>query len=151
MSKTFDRYTSVIFLAIGTLFVWESYGISDSAYGSNVGPNIFPLGLGLILIVLSLRLFYETLKYPTTTDSAKPKLDYKSFIIIIVSAFLYALLLEPLGYVLTTFAFLVIGFQTMKKGDWLKTIIIAAVFSFGVYYLFVKVLYCSTIYDSPWV
>ena len=52
MSKTFDRYASIAFLLIGLLFVIESSKIANSAYGSAVGPKIFPLGLGIILMLV---------------------------------------------------------------------------------------------------
>lgn len=139
MSKTFDRYASIAFLLIGLLFVMESLKISDSAYGSAVGPKIFPLGLGIILILLSLRLFYETFKNKSES-AAGEKLQYKKFIIILVSAALYAFLLEKMGYVISTFIFLLIAFQTMERGRIVPSIMIAAVFSFGVYYLFAEFL-----------
>lgn len=139
MSKTFDRYASLVFLVIGTGFVIESQKISESAYGSSVGPAIFPTGLGIILILLSLRLFYETFRYPTS-ENAKLELNYKRFFVILGSAIIYALTLETLGYVLTTFVFLIIGFQVMKKGAWWKAILISGLFSYGIYYLFVEVL-----------
>lgn len=139
MSKTFDRYSSLFFLVIGLGFIYESGKISNSAYGSNVGPDIFPKVLGGILVLLSIRLFYETFKY-VSEEKVKKEFDYKRFLIILGSAVLYALLLETLGYVIMTFLFLVVGFQVMEKGGWLKTIIISAVFSYGVYYLFVEVL-----------
>lgn len=139
MSKTFDRYASLLFLIIGTAFVIESNGISQSAYGSNVGPDIFPKILGVLLILLSLRLFYETFKY-AKNEEKRQTLDYPRFLIIFISAILYAFLLESLGYVITTFLFLVVGFQAMERGNWLKTLVISAAFSFGVYYLFVEVL-----------
>lgn len=139
MSKTFDRYSSLFFLAIGIGFIFESNKITQSAYGSNVGPDIFPKILGTILVLLSFRLFYETFKY-ANKEKTKNILDYKKFLIILVSAIFYALLLETLGYVITTFLFLVIGFQVMEKGGWWKTLLISGVFSYGVYYLFVEVL-----------
>ncbi|WP_246939005.1 tripartite tricarboxylate transporter TctB family protein [Bacillus pinisoli] len=139
MSKTFDRYTSFLFIIIGAGFIFESNKISASSYGSNVGPDMFPKVLGMILVLLSLRLFYETFRYQAT-QRGKEKPDYVRFLVIFISAVLYAALLEVLGYVITTFLFLVIGFQVMQKGGWIKTIIIAAAFSFGVYYLFVEVL-----------
>ncbi len=139
VSKTFDRYASIIFLLIGVLFIFESRKISASSYGSNVGPDVFPIGLGVLLILLSIKLFIETMKNKRQeTKGDKP--DYKRFLIIFAAAVLYVLLLESLGYVITTFFFLVIGFQVLEKGGWLKTIIIASLFSFGVYYLFVEVL-----------
>ena len=71
---------------------------------------------------------------------AKEKLQYKKFIIILVSAALYAFLLEKIGYVISTFLFLLIAFQTMERGRYLPTILIAAIFSFGVYYFFAEFL-----------
>ena len=45
-NKTFDTIAGCVFLVVGTFFITASMGISKSSYGSNVGPNIFPLGLG---------------------------------------------------------------------------------------------------------
>lgn len=139
MSKTFDRYASIAFLLIGLLVVIESQRIPDSAYGSSVGPKIFPMWLGVILLLLSLRLLYETFKYKSEVIPTE-KLQYKKFIIILVSAILYAFVLEKIGYVISTFIFLLIAFQTMERGRLLPTIIIAAAFSFGVYYFFAEFL-----------
>ncbi|KAB7707134.1 tripartite tricarboxylate transporter TctB family protein [Bacillus aerolatus] len=139
MSKTFDRYAGIIFLLIGALFIVESRKISASSYGSNVGPDIFPIALGIVLILLSIRLLFETFKY-SGKEKKKSKPDYKRFLIILAAAVLYVNLLESLGYVITTFLFLMVSFQVMERGGWLKTIMIAAAFSFGVYYLFVEVL-----------
>ncbi|OXM14379.1 tripartite tricarboxylate transporter TctB family protein [Paenibacillus herberti] len=141
MNKTFDRYASVAFLLIGAAFVWESRKIGESSYGSNVGPDIFPLGLGLLLIVLALRLFYEVMRTKSDNGpSTKVKLDYKRFLIIVSAAVLYAYFLEDIGYVFGTFVFLLIGFQVIERGKWLTSVIVASLFSIGVYYLFVKVL-----------
>jgi putative tricarboxylic transport membrane protein len=140
VSTSFDRYCSLFFLVIGIGFVFESTRISESAYGSNVGPNIFPMGLGILLMLLSLRLFYETFRYPKKSDNTPSGLDYKRFLIIVLSAVLYGLLLETLGYVVTTFAFLLVGFQVINPGGLWKSVLISGVFSFGVYYLFVEVL-----------
>gem|GEM_PF-4073420 len=52
MSQTFDKISSIAFFIIGILFVTEATQISDSAYGSTVGPKTFPLGLGIVLIFL---------------------------------------------------------------------------------------------------
>ncbi|WP_274365428.1 tripartite tricarboxylate transporter TctB family protein [Paenibacillus thermotolerans] len=139
MNKTFDKYASIALFIVGAAFVLESRGIASSAYGSNVGPNIFPLGLGIILLLLCAKLFYETFRYPDK-EAEKQLFDYKRFFIIFGAAILYALLLETLGYIVTTFLFLVTSFQVMQRGGLLKSIVIAGAFSFGVYYIFVTVL-----------
>ena len=70
--------------------------------------------LGIILILLSMRLLYETFKYKTET-TAGMKLQYKKFLLFF-SAVLYAFLLRKIGYVISTFIFLLIAFQTMERG-----------------------------------
>jgi putative tricarboxylic transport membrane protein len=139
MNKTFDRYAGVMFLAIGAAFVVGSRTISTSAYGSNVGPNIFPAILGTFLAIMSVRLIYDTFRYQQKENN-KENLDYKSFGIIFAAAVLYAYFLEDLGFVISTFVFLMIGFQTMQRGRIWVSLLISAAFSFGVYYLFVNVL-----------
>ncbi|MFC7441295.1 tripartite tricarboxylate transporter TctB family protein [Laceyella putida] len=139
MSRSFDRYASVVFLLIGIIFIVESRRFSSTSYGSGVGPDLFPTGLGIILILLSIRLFYETFHYPSDSNG-KLKLDWKRFGIVLIAAIGYALSLEWIGYVLATFLFLLIGFQTMERGKWLSSVLISALFSYGVYYLYVNVL-----------
>lgn len=138
MNKTFDRYAGIVFLAVGAAFMIESQGISTSAYGSKVGANIFPLLLGLFLTLLSIRLIYETFRYKH--QGHKQMLDYKRFGIILAALVLYALFIESVGYPITTFLFLLIGFQTMQRGKIWVSLFISGVFSFGVYYLYVHVL-----------
>ncbi|MCZ2840188.1 tripartite tricarboxylate transporter TctB family protein [Modestobacter sp. VKM Ac-2985] len=139
MTHRFDRYASILFLLIGLGFVLESRKIAASAYGSNVGPDIFPMGLGIVLILLSLRLLFET-KGNAMSESKKRQYDYKRFLIILISAIFYGLLIETVGYVITTFVFLTVCFQVMERGGWLKTLLISGGFSCGIYYLYVKVL-----------
>lgn len=139
MNKTFDRYAGVIFLAIGATFIIGSRSISTSAYGSNVGANIFPMILGAFLALMSIRLIYETFRYQQR-EKHNENLDYKRFGIIFTAAVLYAYFLEDIGFVISTFLFLMIGFQTMQRGKVWVSILISLFFSYGVYYLFVNVL-----------
>lgn len=143
LNKTFDRYAGIIFLVIGILFFVESFRISNSAYGSTVGPKTFPIGLGIILILLSMRLIYETFvvkTYKNDSDKESTKLEIKKFLIIFISAALYAFLLEKLGYILSTFLFLLVTFQTMERGKIVYSVLISTLFSVGVYFFFSNLL-----------
>ncbi|MEW9700500.1 tripartite tricarboxylate transporter TctB family protein [Paenibacillus sp. SI8] len=139
MNTTFDRYAGIAFFAIGIAFVVGSRSISTSAYGSNVGANIFPMILGSFLALMSIRLIYDSFR-KKQTEKSKEKLDYKRFGIIFISAVLYAYFLEDIGFVISTFLFLMIGFQTMERGRVWVSLLIAAGFSYGVYYLYVNLL-----------
>lgn len=145
MNKKFDRIASIVFLALGILIVVESGKISGSAYGSSIGPKTFPMGLGIILIILSILLLIETIKYRATYKIVEEHEEitspnYKRFFIIFAAALGYVLLLEKLGYLITTFVFLLIGFQTLEKGKWITSIIVAGAFSAVIYIGFVNVL-----------
>ncbi|WP_409296247.1 tripartite tricarboxylate transporter TctB family protein [Peribacillus sp. SCS-26] len=139
MDLKFDHIAAVLFLAAGVFFIVGSRNIGQSAYGSVVGPDIFPLFLGIILVLLSIRLFYETM-CTNVEGGKKDKLEYKTFFIILAAALLYILTLETIGYVITTFVFLFISFQAMERSKWITSLIISAVFSGVVYFLFVDVL-----------
>ncbi|MFU2017758.1 tripartite tricarboxylate transporter TctB family protein [Peribacillus butanolivorans] len=139
MDMKFDRFAAVAFLAVGVLFMIGSRNLSSSSYGSSVGPDIFPFVLGLVLAALSIRLFYEAYR-SKRQESSKDKLEYKPFIIILLSTLIYILTLETFGYVITTFLFLFVCFQTMERSKWVTSLIISAGFSGIVYFLFVNVL-----------
>ncbi|MDQ0272663.1 tripartite tricarboxylate transporter TctB family protein [Cytobacillus purgationiresistens] len=139
MDIKFDRFAAVLFLAVGLLCVIGSRGIASSSYGSVVGPDIFPLILGILLMLLAIRLFYETFQASGSTEK-KEKLQYKPFLIIFIASLLYILTLETVGYVITTFLFLFVCFQTMERSKWVTSFIISAGFSCFIYYLFVNVL-----------
>ncbi|QCR31658.1 tripartite tricarboxylate transporter TctB family protein [Lysinibacillus sp. SGAir0095] len=141
MVKSFDKISGIVFLVISLLFISGSLQISGSAYGSAVGPKTYPLILGIVLGLLSLRLLYESFKKNAETEQKeKSQMYYKNFGIIVVSAILYVFLLEIIGFVISTFLFLLIAFQVMEKGKMISSIIIAAVFSMGVYLMYVNLL-----------
>ncbi|AYA78464.1 tripartite tricarboxylate transporter TctB family protein [Bacillus sp. Y1] len=139
MDIKFDRIASVLFLAIGVLFIIGSRNLASTSYGSSVGPDIFPSILGALLVLLSIRLFYETF-VTRSHHGEKEKLQYKPFLIIFVATLFYILTLETIGYVITTFIFLFVCFQTMERTKWVKSLIISACFSGIVYFLYVQVL-----------
>ncbi|MEH7493513.1 tripartite tricarboxylate transporter TctB family protein [Neobacillus niacini] len=147
MAIKFDHIASVLFLAVGVLFIVGSKQLDSSSYGSAVGPDIFPLILGSALVLLSIRLFYETF-INKIHQGTKEKLQYKPFLIIFGATLVYILSLETIGYVISTFLFLFVCFQTMERSKVILSLIISAVFSGLVYFLYVEVLK-GTLPDWP--
>jgi putative tricarboxylic transport membrane protein len=139
MALKFDHIASVLFLTVGVLFIIGSKSLESSSYGSAVGPDIFPLILGSALVLLSFRLFYETF-ITRNQQGTKEKLQYKPFLIIFSATLVYVLTLETIGYVITTFLFLFVCFQTMERSKVILSLIISTCFSGLVYFLYVDVL-----------
>lgn len=139
MSKTFDRFLSLILILVCGILIFESTKILESSIGSTIGPGLLPMVLAIILGLLSIVNFYQTFQM-RYADEQKEKLEYKRFIMMVVSATLYCLLIVPLGYVISTFLFLIVGFQLMEKGKVLYSVIFAAMVSFSVYYVYVEIM-----------
>ena len=138
MNKTFDTIAGCVFLVVGAFFAVGSLGISRSSYGSTVGPNVFPFGLGTILMVLALIVLYQARRY---TDRAKEKRapDFRRFGLLLLATIVYMFIFESLGYVISTFVYLVFVFQVMERKKLFGSVAIAAFFSFFVYYVYVGV------------
>lgn len=147
MALKFDYIASVMFLTVGVLFIIGSKSLGSSSYGSTVGPDIFPFILGGALVLLSIRLFYETF-ITKNQQGKKENLQYKPFLIIFAATLVYILTLETIGYVITTFLFLFVCFQTMERSKMILSLIISACFSGLVYFLYVEVLK-GTLPDWP--
>ncbi len=138
-NKTFDTIAGCVFLVVGMFFIVASTGISASSYGSKVGPNIFPTGLGTILVLLSVIVITQARRYQMAAEG-KGQRNIKRFALVLLSTFIYILLFETLGYVISTFLYLVFVFQVMEKKRPLFAILIAAFFSLAVYTVYVIVL-----------
>ena len=138
-NKTFDTIAGCVFLIVGMFFIVASTGISASSYGSKVGPNIFPTGLGAILVFLSVIVITQARRVQPAAKG-KGRKNYTRFALVLSSTFLYILLFETLGYVISTFLYLVFVFQVMERKKPLYAILIAAFFSVAVYTAYVIIL-----------
>lgn len=136
MNKRFDIGASILFLVIGIAFVMGSTSLTTSAYGSKVGPNIFPMILGSILILLSASLLISTLR-KAAVQKKKEDYQYKTFLLILGVTVLYCLVYESLGFVISTFLFLFTCFQILEKGKLLSSLLVSLAFAVIVYFVFV--------------
>jgi putative tricarboxylic transport membrane protein len=138
MKKTFDTIAGTVFLVVGMFFIVGSRSISQSSYGSNVGPNVFPFGLGLILVLLALIVIYQARRQAGTAKE-KGVRNYKRFGLLLLTTIVYVFVFESLGYMISTFLYLVFLFQLMERKRLLVSILISALFSCSVYYVYVMV------------
>jgi len=136
----FDRYASIIFIALGISVFFYSRTLTTYSTGGYIGPKELPLFLSVALVITGVINLVVAIRSKSAekNDNVK-RLGYKKFFILVGILFLYVVLLEPLGYVISTFLFLMGGFQTMEKGGYWKSAIIAAAFAGGVYYFYVNV------------
>jgi putative tricarboxylic transport membrane protein len=95
---------------------------------------VFTAGLNLVTVMRK-----QPASRKSTEEDSGANNAYTKFLILVGLLVTYTLLLEPLGYVISTFLFLLAAIQTMERGHLIKSAVIAAIFSGGVYLLYVKV------------
>jgi len=118
--------------------------IQVRAFGDPVGPRMFPILLGCALALSAAMLAYEIWSKPTSEESASAQSGNRQGAVIIAAVaaltFAYFMAFEPLGYVVSTFVYLILLSSYFHKKKHLINISSAVLFSLGTYLLFAKIL-----------
>lgn len=127
-----DRLIGLIFLAAGLWYGYLAVKFEVSALMDPVGPRVFPLILAAILTFLSLLMIIK----PKTKGIDWPGTHIWIRIgLTILSLVLYAYLLAPLGFVLST-ALVMTALSVIFKGPLVKGAITSLLFSIALFSLF---------------
>jgi|SRR5688500_5719802 putative tricarboxylic transport membrane protein len=125
-----DRIGAVAMLLFGLVWVWVGSGYSMTSRDGGPGAGVLPTALGAIIAALALASFFR----PEVDRIELPQL---SRILIILGALAgYALLLNPLGYVISTALLLgVLLMAFAERKHWWQPVAAIGV-SFATYAIF---------------
>ena len=129
---------------LGTAITWMSLNLPEASIGLPNAPKVFPAGLGILMILFAFILIARELlrlkkSGPADSGTRNPHLSKIAFTCLF--GVLYALLFNPIGYVLSTFLFLEAELWMFNGGaKWKVNSIVAASFSLSIYLLFAKAL-----------
>jgi putative tricarboxylic transport membrane protein len=141
----FDRVFNLLLVVLGVALYWHSGTMTTELTSGNIGPELLPRLLAVALTISATLNLIAVMRQQPAGDKNGNSADegesgaFTKFLLLVGLLVAYALLLEPLGYVISTFLFLLAAIQTMERGQLLKSAVVAAVFSGGVYVLYVKV------------
>jgi len=141
--KYFDLISGIFWLVVGLLFtIWSTrYNIGNMI---RPGPGLLPLGLGVLLIFLSLILLLGQAKKSLldkqkvaffSTPGGWKKVAY-AVLILVLAAFSF----EKLGYLLTVFLLIVFLMLGAEFKSWKRIFLVAFFTALGVYLVFVLLL-----------
>ena len=129
-----DRIGAVAMLVFGVVWAWIGRGYAMQSRDGGPGAGVLPTALGVIIAVLAL----VSLLRPEVDRIELPQI--KRILLILAALAGYALLLEPLGYVITTALLLgVLLMAFAERKHWWQPVAAIAV-SFGTYAIFRLVL-----------
>ena len=125
-----DRIGAVAMFLFGLFWVWVGSGYAMTSRDGGPGAGVLPTALGVIIAALALASFFR----PEVDRIELPQLG--RILVILVALAGYALLLEPLGYVIATALLLgVLLMAFAERKQWWQPVAAIAI-SFGTYAIF---------------
>ncbi|WP_243388170.1 tripartite tricarboxylate transporter TctB family protein [Bacillus kexueae] len=132
--RTTNRKISILLILFSTLYLTLSFQLPKFPYAI-VDSDILPKGLGFLLLVLSIGLFFD--KNEKKKEGKQAAKKEKTLLVGIVGMILlYIFLLEIVGFVLTTVAFLFAMTRLLGYENWKVNGLVALSFSFVIYLSF---------------
>lgn len=129
-----NRKISILLILFSTLYLTLSFQLPKFPYAI-VDSDILPKGLGFLLLVLSIGLFFD--KNEKKKEGKQAAKKEKTLLVVIVGMILlYIFLLEIVGFVLTTVAFLFAMTRLLGYENWKVNGLVALSFSFVIYLSF---------------
>ena len=131
--KASDIGSSFFLMALGGFTVWQSKKLSLGVPRAP-GPGFFPFCLGLFLIGVALAILAHGLKQKT--ESQKTEVSKGRVILVLGSIFAYSLVLESLGYLISTFFLMFLLLRMMVRKTWWFGPVVACLITLISYILF---------------
>ena len=149
-----ERTLGAGLLSLGAVYLAAAFLISEPEGGyAAVGPRVFPIAIGIALVTVALWTAFRargTADAPSadaaqaravpTPDGAPPAADWRAATPSVLLFLAYIALLEPLGYLLATTAFIALEARLLGSRRWGRDLLAALAVTVSVYVLFSLVL-----------
>ncbi len=132
-----DRWTGLFILLFSLYVCLESARLGFGAY-FRPGPGFFPFYSGLLLAAFSLVLIL--VGYLATREKKGPWGRSPNILMVSLSMFAFAWLLEPLGFIATAFLFTAFLFRAVERRGWIFSLAAAFLIAGSCYVIFDRLL-----------
>ncbi len=145
---TMNLITGIAAIVIGAAYSLMSYLLPRAPFGDPSRHIVFPLIVGLGMLVLGIVFAVREVMSGAAASGKKVALPKtltrygKEILVTIIASIVYALIFDKLGYVISTILYLgtiLFLINSDKKGR-VTNVLVAVVFSVGIYALFAYVL-----------
>ena len=133
-----DRISGIFFLVFALITIIKSYRLG---LGKIVEPGsgFLFFWAGIVLGIMSLVIIFASIYRKKAGEPDKPILGVTSFrkiILVLAAVFLYALLIEILGFILVTVMLFVFILGVVEKKRWLFTVLSSFIVTIAAYLVF---------------
>jgi len=112
-----DKYLSLFCLLLAILLIEESWKLGVGEL-RKPGSGLFPLLIGMFLLIVSFLLFLQTRSHTTTDKEGTEKVRYRNIFLCISSLYAYVLVVEWLGFIVSTFFLILFLLKAIEHKGW---------------------------------
>ncbi len=129
---TRDRSLATVLFVVSAGYLVVAFQISEpGGQPATIGPQVFPIAIGIGLVVCSV--------WVGLTVSARrepPSIDWRVAAMSALAFLAYVVLIEPVGYLLTTVAFISTESRLLGSRAWVRDLVVSVVITASVYTVF---------------
>lgn len=147
---TFDRIVALSSILIALFLIRDEYNMPNPNIQQTIGPSFMPIAILVALIFSALLILVTSFRAARKPEGAgaapaEPPVkttagQYKIMAMVILGLLVYAVMLVPVGFIISTTLLILWETQLFQKGKWIRNLVVSIPFSIIVYYLFVRVL-----------
>ena len=130
-----DRWSGSFWLLLSILICIESYRLGIGSFHAP-GTGFFPFWVGMVFGALSLLLLVLTFVREGKRVGISEKVQWRSIILVLASLFLYAVVLEKIGFVVSTLLFIGALLMITERKKWYVVAIVAILSTLAFYIVF---------------
>ena len=134
---TADRIAAVVFLLASALYMRQALGYRGVTVADVVGPSAYPLLLGGLTALLA---FVQLVRSRRDAAGAPFWSRHSRAVVLVGALFAYVLLLESVGFLLTTFAYLTLSHLWLGERLWWRAVGVGLAITLGLWFLFDRTL-----------
>ncbi|MFT4415438.1 tripartite tricarboxylate transporter TctB family protein [Fredinandcohnia humi] len=134
MLNTVNKKISLILAIVSICYLVLSFRLPAYPYVP-VDSDAVPITLGFILLLLSIFLYFQKDNH-SEGKSKIPTSEKKVILTVLGFVLLFVILLEPLGFILTTTLFLYVNSWFLGYKKWISNLIVSLAIPFVIYFLF---------------
>jgi putative tricarboxylic transport membrane protein len=134
---TADRRAAVVLTVVAALYMRAALGYRGSTVADVVGPSAYPLIIGGLTALLAVAQFVRS---DRDAEGGPFLQTHWRAVVLVGSLFAYILLLERVGFLLTTFAYLAVSHRWLGERAWWRAVAMGLGLTLGLWFLFDRTL-----------
>lgn len=144
LKKNYDFHAGLFLIFISISFVIMSYRVGIGEL-HNPRAGFFPFCVSILLFVMSFGLLIASIKKNVRSqgENLSDRFNIKTVFLILPVLVMYGVVLDTLGFTITTFLFMVYTVRILGKKRWWVTLLIAFITTQVVHLIFIKWLRCQ--------